>query len=227
MQSDPVSVEDTPPPSPDAMTPGRELAVRALLAGADCLQQRVSDLLGVCARQYGRGTRGRGARRQQVARVQASRRSGRAPTTGGAAPPHRRRAPQWFRDPDGRPSCAPAVPGRARRSGASSSASSIAAHSSTMAAERQSGQPLTMGDALTDLLEDINEAARQICQFARVMVVRSEAMREDTVSASSLRGDGRAKVTQKAGLPAVVSFGRDVGPPTSFGAPAGSLRVHS
>ena len=54
MHSDPVSVDDTPPPSPDAMTPGRELAVRALLAGADCLQQRVSDLLGVSRRTIGR-----------------------------------------------------------------------------------------------------------------------------------------------------------------------------
>jgi hypothetical protein len=53
MHSDPVSAEDTPPPAPDAMTPGRELAVRALLAGADCLQQRVSDLLGVSRRTIG------------------------------------------------------------------------------------------------------------------------------------------------------------------------------
>ena len=54
MHSDPVSAEDTLPPSPDAMTPGRELAVRALLAGADCLQQRVSNLLGVSRRTIGR-----------------------------------------------------------------------------------------------------------------------------------------------------------------------------
>ena len=54
MHSDPVSVDDTPPPAPDAITPGRELAVRALLAGADCLQQRVSDLLGVSRRTIGR-----------------------------------------------------------------------------------------------------------------------------------------------------------------------------
>ena len=54
MHSDPVSADDTPPPAPDAATPGRELAVRALLAGADCLQQRVSDLLGVSRRTIGR-----------------------------------------------------------------------------------------------------------------------------------------------------------------------------
>ena len=34
--------------------PGRELAVRALLAGPDCSQQRISDLLGVSRRTIGR-----------------------------------------------------------------------------------------------------------------------------------------------------------------------------
>ncbi len=54
MHSDLVSAEETSPPSPDALTPGRELAVRALLVGADCLQQRVSNLLGVSRRTIGR-----------------------------------------------------------------------------------------------------------------------------------------------------------------------------
>jgi hypothetical protein len=54
MPPDPESSEEIPAAFADATDHGRALAVRALLAGADCLQQRVSDLLGVSRRTIGR-----------------------------------------------------------------------------------------------------------------------------------------------------------------------------
>ena len=54
MPTEPESSEDPATPSVDAATHGRELAARALLAGADGSQQRVSDLLGVSRRTIGR-----------------------------------------------------------------------------------------------------------------------------------------------------------------------------
>jgi hypothetical protein len=54
MPTDPASSAGPTTASVDAVPHGRELAVRALLAGADCVQQRVSDLLGVSRRTIGR-----------------------------------------------------------------------------------------------------------------------------------------------------------------------------
>ena len=54
METEPESSERTSAPSVAAATHGRELAVRALLAGPDCSQQRVSKLLGVSRRTIGR-----------------------------------------------------------------------------------------------------------------------------------------------------------------------------
>jgi hypothetical protein len=49
-----MAVVDVTSSPPLVVTPGRELAVRALLAGPDCTQRRVSDLLGVSRRTTGR-----------------------------------------------------------------------------------------------------------------------------------------------------------------------------
>lgn len=207
---------------PLVATPGRELAARALQAGPDCSQQRISDLLGVSRRTIGRmvdadlstalrdpqvlevartclaETTGRGCTSEeraaalawlqeaaqdehQAARDEHEHQAERAPA---ASRPSRRAA---ARRPARRHARRPSHNG-AHRTGATTPTAGIpdppapaplthvealrrqqqrilhrsALVNYVLAAERRTGAPLTMGDALADLLADITEAARTI-----------------------------------------------------------------
>lgn len=217
LHSDPVSVDETPPPPPDALTPGRELAVRALLAGADCLQQRVSDLLGVSRRTIGRmadadlsaalldpqalegartclaDTASRGSTAEEreaavawlehvvrdehhAARAQALRRrppgprpgAGRRPSgnrgahhNGNGHGPGRVTAPTPPTSPAAAtviPSLLPPIEALQRQQQRILHRTALVDY--VLTAETRGGGPLTMGDALAELLADITEAAR-------------------------------------------------------------------
>ena len=212
MRSDPLSApasaDDPPPPAPDAATPARELAVRALLAGADCLQQRASDLLGVSRRTIGRladadlsevlrdpqavegartcleETANRGSTAEerqaaqawlqqaarnehQVAGVQALRRRRPGPRPGAGRRPVRHGANGNGRATATTPPPCPAVAASLPQVEALRRQQQRILHRSALVdyvltAESRNGGPLTMGDALGELLADIIEAAHTI-----------------------------------------------------------------
>ena len=201
---------------PIVATPGRELAARALLAGPDCSQQRVSDLLGVSRRTIGRmaeadlttalrdpqvlegartclaETASRGStaeERDGGGRVAAGRRPATNTRSRGcrrhAAGPRRTR-PRAAASPSRRPTRAAPADGSGRQRpprappappplpqvDALRRQQQRILHRSALidyvlAAEKRGGGPLTMGDALAELLADITEAARTIGTLLR------------------------------------------------------------
>jgi hypothetical protein len=204
------------------VTPGRELAARALLAGPDGSQQRVSDLLGVSRRTIGRmaeadctpalrdpqgleaartclaETASRGSTVEeraaatawlqaardahQVARGQASRRPA-------ARRPRRRPARHVARENLSKPDIAAALRPQvdALRRQQQRIAHRTALIHYVLAAEKQSGQTLTVGDALAELLEDITEAAHTIGTI--LQAVGNGRMKS---SSGSAQGRGRS-----------------------------------
>ena len=203
-----ASADLTPAAPSRPSTSGRDLAARALLAGAGCAPPRVSELLGVSRRTLGRmvaadltaalheaplveqartwlvdsARRGRCTAEERdaaiawlrdaphdappVARVRpqaASRRPAAA-----TSPPRRGRT-RHGRLPRSRPSNGgPPLSALARAQvDALTRQQQRILHRSALltyvlAAEQQNGQPLTLGDALAELLADITEAARTI-----------------------------------------------------------------
>jgi hypothetical protein len=161
---------------PLVVTPGRVLAARALLAGPDASQQRVSDLLGVSRRTIGRMadadcttalhdrrcSRGRGRVWPRPPAAAAPSRNARRRSRGSKTPlatsPRSRGCRRHADAPphaDKGRCVAPAAP------------ASAAAHSASQRAHRlpargRAAARLTMGDALAELLADIIEAARTI-----------------------------------------------------------------
>ena len=202
---------------PLVATPGRALAARALLAGPDGSQQRVSDLLGVSRRTIGRiadaecstglrdpqvleeartclaETASRGSTpeereaavagledaardERQVARVQASRRpAARRPrpvrrhggSTSEASTTKNRPETVGAHGSGSATPTAPPAPAPLTQVDALRRQQQRILHRSALiayvlATEKRGGQPLTLGDALTDLLADITEAAGTI-----------------------------------------------------------------
>ena len=190
-------------PPPLIATPGRELAVRALLAGPGVSQQRVSDLLGVSRRTIGRmaeadlstavrdpqvlegartclaETASRGITVEERAAagawLEAAARDGhpvaRAPAARRPAGPRSKAVPRPSRTGTPRTgsvtATAPPAPPPLLQVDALRRQQQRILHRSelgeyVLATATRGGEPLTMGEALADLLGDITDAARTI-----------------------------------------------------------------